>query len=121
MKLSPAQSLAFLLFLTLSAHAQEARRGLPWKAFGKVTDPEGRPLAGVNVWASCGMGTLRRTGSATSGEDGRYELSFGPGILVQVGSDLNVPEPATWAMMLVGIGMAGAIMRARRSLEVSAA
>ena len=82
MKLSPAQSLAFLLFLTLSAHAQEARRDLPWKAFGKVTDPEGRPLAGVNVWASCGMGTLRRTGSATSGEDGRYELSFGPGILV---------------------------------------
>ena len=65
-----------------SAHAQEARRDLPWKAFGKVTDPEGRPLAGVNVWASCGMGTLRRTGSATSGEDGRYELSFGPGILV---------------------------------------
>jgi hypothetical protein len=83
MKLSPAQSLAFLLFLTLSAHAQEARRDLPWKAFGKVTDAEGRPLAGVNVWASCGMGTLRRTGSATSGEDGRYELSFGPGILVR--------------------------------------
>ncbi|MCA1694258.1 MAG: carboxypeptidase-like regulatory domain-containing protein, partial [Actinobacteria bacterium] len=82
MKLSPAQSLAFLLFLTPSAHAQEAERDLPWKAFGKVTDPEGRPLAGVDVWASCGMGTLRRTGSATSGEGGRYELNFGPGILV---------------------------------------
>ena len=46
-----------------------------------MTDREGRPLAGVEVWAHCGMGTLPRTGVATSGEDGRYELDFGPGIL----------------------------------------
>jgi hypothetical protein len=53
----------------------------PWRAFGRVTDAEGRPLAGVEVSASCGMGSLRRTGSATTGEDGRYDLRFGPGYL----------------------------------------
>jgi hypothetical protein len=46
---------------------------------------------------------------------------FGPGITVQVSSDLNVPEPAVWAMMLVGIGMAGGVMRTRNRLASSAA
>jgi hypothetical protein len=45
---------------------------------------------------------------------------FGPGILVQVGSDLNVPEPATWAMMFIGIGMAGGVMRTRGKPAASA-
>lgn len=30
-----------------------------------------------------------------------------------------VPEPATWAMMLVGIGLAGAMMRRRHNVRVS--
>ena len=51
-----------------------------WRAFGRVTDRAGRPLAGVEVSAHCGYGTLRRTGLAISSENGRYELSFGPGI-----------------------------------------
>jgi hypothetical protein len=46
-----------------------------------VTDHQGHALAGVEVSAHCGAGTLHRTGVATSGEDGRYELYFGPGIL----------------------------------------
>jgi hypothetical protein len=33
------------------------------------------------------MGTLRRTGVATSGADGRYELEFGPGILFLRGDE----------------------------------
>lgn len=52
----------------------------PWRAFGKVTDQDGRPFAGVEVRAYCGMGTLRQTGVATSAADGRYELDFWPGI-----------------------------------------
>lgn len=52
----------------------------PWTAQGRVTDAEGRPLAGVSVHASCGMGSLHNTGSCVSDRDGRYELSFGPGI-----------------------------------------
>lgn len=57
-----------------------APRGL-WKASGRVTDQDGRPLAGVEVSASCGYGSLHRTGAATTGADGRYELTFGPGIV----------------------------------------
>ena len=48
-----------------------------WRAFGRVTDDEGRPLVGIEVSAQCGMGTLKKTGVATSGEDGRYELNLG--------------------------------------------
>jgi hypothetical protein len=63
-----------------AANQPAAPRG-PWRAFGRVMDQDGRPMAGVEVWAHCGKGTLRRTGTATSGDDGRYELFFGPGIL----------------------------------------
>jgi hypothetical protein len=52
-----------------------------WRAVGRVIDGNGRPLAGVEVRANCGIGTLPCTGIATSGEDGRYELDFGPGML----------------------------------------
>ncbi len=52
-----------------------------WRAFGRVTDQNGRPLVGVEVSAHCGNGTLRRTGVATSGADGRYVLTFGEGVL----------------------------------------
>jgi hypothetical protein len=38
------------------------------------------------VSAHCGYGTLWRTGVATSGEDGRYELKFGPGLFSSDGS-----------------------------------
>jgi hypothetical protein len=57
-----------------------------WRAFGRVTDQSSRPLADVEVSAHCGYGTLRRTGVATSGEDGRYELNFGPGLFSADGS-----------------------------------
>jgi hypothetical protein len=53
----------------------------PWRATGRVTDQDGRPMAGVEVWANAGWGTLHRTGFTRSGDDGRYVLDFGPGIL----------------------------------------
>lgn len=52
----------------------------PWVAFGTVTDGEGRPLEGVEISAHCGMGTLRPTGHAVSGQDGTYTLRFAPGM-----------------------------------------
>jgi len=58
-----------------AAHKSEAPSG-PWRAFGLVTDQDSRPIAGVEVSAHCGYGTLRNTGSATSGVDGRYALKF---------------------------------------------
>ncbi len=63
--------------------------GGPWRALGRVLDQDGKPFAGVEVRAFCGSGTLRRTGSATSGEDGRYEVNFGPGILSPGGPTLQ--------------------------------
>lgn len=51
-----------------------------WRAFGRVTGIDGKPMAGVEVLAHCGIGTLRNSGRAISGADGRYELEFGTGI-----------------------------------------
>ena len=62
-----------------SSGSRDRPTGGQWRAFGRVTDPEGKPMAGVEVWAHCGIGTLRKTGIATSGADGRYELNFQPG------------------------------------------
>lgn len=58
----------------------------PFVVFGKVTDTDGKPLAGVEVNASCGMGSLIPTGTATSGGDGAYRLAFGPGLHVENGA-----------------------------------
>lgn len=63
-----------------AAKQPAAERG-PWRAFGRVTDPAGRPMAGVEVRASTGKGTLLGGGATTSDADGRYELYFGPGFL----------------------------------------
>lgn len=52
----------------------------PWRAAGRVTDGEGIPVAGAVVRAHCGMGTLRETGRATTDQQGKYDLQFGPGI-----------------------------------------
>jgi hypothetical protein len=49
----------------------------PYRAFGRVTDPHGQPFPGVDVSAYCGAGTLKRSATAISDKDGRYELNFG--------------------------------------------
>ncbi len=86
MKLALFEVLMFT-FILPAAEAQNpaakpANQNQPWRAYGRVTDSNGKPMAGVEVSASCGMGSLRRTGLATSGDDGRYELNFGPGVLM---------------------------------------
>lgn len=52
-----------------------------WCVSGTIKDANGTPLAGVEVTAHCGAGTLRRTGQAVSDERGEYTLHFGPGVL----------------------------------------
>jgi hypothetical protein len=37
-----------------------------------------------------------------------------------IGGAHGVPEPATWAMMLVGVGMIGGVMRSRRKMATAA-
>jgi hypothetical protein len=63
-------------------------------------------LATLDDWAvPAGVQTLVVQG--TSGGNGSYtvDLAFAP-----------VPEPATWAMMIIGFGAAGSMVRARRKL-----
>lgn len=69
------------LALAALCNADDEKESL-FVAFGKVTDNAGQPLEGVEVRASCGMGTLFTTGSAKTDAQGQYRLAFRPGILV---------------------------------------
>lgn len=60
--------------------AAESFAAKPWMARGTVTDVQGQPVAGAEIIAHCGWGTLLPTGKAVSGADGSYELRFGPGV-----------------------------------------
>lgn len=52
-----------------------------WCVIGQVRDESGAALAGVEVTAHCGIGTLRRTGHAVTDADGNYVLRFGFGMM----------------------------------------
>jgi hypothetical protein len=54
---------------------------------GLITDQANQPLAGVEVRAHAGIGSLRQTGAATTDASGRYALRFGPGILMLDGEE----------------------------------
>jgi hypothetical protein len=57
----------------------------PWTTSGHVTEwPSGRPLEGVEIWVHAGMGSLFRTGVATTDKDGHYKVSFGRGVMMPV-------------------------------------
>ncbi|MBN1515904.1 carboxypeptidase regulatory-like domain-containing protein [Candidatus Sumerlaeota bacterium] len=59
---------------------EEAERRWPWAVSGTVTYLEGNPVECATIRASCGMGTLMPTGSASSDAKGEYLLRFGPGM-----------------------------------------
>jgi hypothetical protein len=61
---------------------EEIGQRWPFVVRGTVTDFQGRPLPGVKLTASAGMGTLFPTGETTSGPDGSYLLRFSPGVHV---------------------------------------
>ena len=52
--------------------------------------------------------------------DGSYtELVFGGTLVVSGRPDPSVPEPATWASMIMGLGFTGGMMRRSRRLKVA--
>jgi hypothetical protein len=51
--------------------------------------------------------------------DNGYEINFQDSLPLYVFSD--VPEPSVWMLMLTGVGLAGAAVRARRAGKMSAA
>lgn len=81
----------------------EIDRRWPYVIRGVVTDDQGRPLPGVDLHATAGMGTLRRTGSTSSGPDGSYLLRFTQGMMTpadQLGTNavvIGVDHPGYFA------------------------
>jgi hypothetical protein len=59
----------------------------------------------------------------STGQAGKYTETFGPfpvtGTL-DYSLTTGVPEPATWALMMVGFGLAGASMRRRARVQATA-
>ncbi len=74
-------ALSATMLLNAAVFAADDRES-PFVVQGKVTDDAGRPLAGVEVNASCGMGSLFHTGTAKTDQAGKYRLAFGPGASV---------------------------------------
>jgi hypothetical protein len=66
-----------------------------WGGVTSVTNASGGVLSGWTL-------------TSLSGVD--YSASMAPGVA-------GVPEPTTWAMMIIGFGSAGSIVRRRRALE----
>ena len=54
-------------------------------------------------------------GTATAFVDPMVEVPDGYTLVLSPGISNGVPEPATWAMMLVGFGAVGALARRRRA------
>jgi hypothetical protein len=80
-----------------------------------VTDDAGKPLAGVEVTASCGMGTLFQTGTAKTDKDGKYRLAFGPGIAIGntklgVGTQVATISPRLKGWYEIHLGRRGNLM-----------
>ncbi len=76
------------------------------------------------------LGTVGRLVADLSGEQvnrgGTVVYASGPEKLLAYGAlvtqfSTSVPEPATWGMMIMGFGVSGAMLRARRRLSAAAA
>lgn len=61
---------------------EEVAKRFPFSVHGRVTDAGGKPLAGVEVRAATGHGTLLGGGRVRTDEQGKYRLHFGPGMLM---------------------------------------
>ena len=91
------------------------------QAGGPSNEYSGTSIIGVGntVFGIEGNGVIRFTGPVTSiswtnpQEEDWYGFTVGYGSVV-------VPEPGTWALMIVGFGAAGAVLRRRRTLATAA-
>jgi hypothetical protein len=100
-----------LYVIDRETHAAES----PFVVQGKITDVAGKPLASVEVNASCGMGSLFHTGTAKSDENGKYRLAFGPGISVGntklgVGTQVATISPRLKGWYEIHLGRRGNLM-----------
>src|SRR5215813_6941333 len=99
---------------TIVAFAAEEKES-PFVVHGKVTDDTGKPLEGIEVNASCGMGTLFHTGTAKTDSNGNYRMVFRPGIAVGntrlgVGTQVATITPRLEGWYEVHLGRRGNLM-----------
>jgi hypothetical protein len=94
--------------LTLNGHLLSTQPDGGWGAFTTFTVPSSDFVAGKNYLVMSDVSDFYL-------EAGRLEgtLSYTP--------TSGIPEPATWAMMLVGFGGLGATMRSRRKQTLATA
>ncbi len=58
-----------------------------WTATGKVTDKDGQPMEGVEIWVHTGEGTLKSMGPVKTDAKGEYTIDFTRGVLKSGDSD----------------------------------
>jgi hypothetical protein len=75
-----------------------------------VASPDGPAQASVDPWIFV---------DPSVADAGQYSIVLSDG--VSNGLPAGVPEPAAWAMLLVGAGLAGGMVRRRRSIALAAA
>jgi uncharacterized protein (TIGR03118 family) len=83
---------------------------------GKLLGSDGKPIVEGDLWA-----LVNGNGGPGSNVNGVY---FTAGVMDEAHGlfgVLSVPEPRTWALMIVGLGLMGASLRTRRNATVRAA
>jgi hypothetical protein len=85
---------------------------------GSVTDTDNKPLGQGPVLEFDMAGIHSVSFSGTSGTVGFDNFEFDPVVTATVTA--SVPEPAGWALMIAGFGLAGAALRRRRTAAATA-
>ncbi len=86
-------------------------------------DDDGGPGLNSLIIASLmtGVDYIAVATSFSNGATGAYTFTFdGPGSVFVPGGNGVIPEPATWAMLIVGFGLVGGALR-RRTVDKAAA
>jgi hypothetical protein len=88
--------------------------------FTFVVDPAGQTYLNNTIFSQAGFGNFQialesTLSDAAGGPESWLAFNLGGGVPVTFG---GVPEPATWAMMILGLGMTGAVMRRRQRQPV---
>jgi hypothetical protein len=110
--------------VTVSPSAADATGLLGWYHYSKadqgtdILDNMGIPMAGsTGFMGPLGPGTYAFwLQEASPGSPVHYGFNFVVGEFI---SESPVPEPATWAMMLLGFGLTGMALRRRRRLAAA--
>ena len=74
----------------------------PWYVTGRVTDPQGKPIAGATVHVATGYGTLIGGARTTTDAGGSYKLRFGQGGMMFGEQKSNDPVSLQAALFFAG-------------------